>query len=147
MLHLSYAGLSFAIIATLTESSARGRVHRIFMARPLRALGLYSYALYVFHFPIAILIQKKLFSELPRTTGSALMPELRYIVVAGGMSFAAAWLSWHLFEKHFLKLKDRFRHPRVQAEQQGASALTTAAPTARSAAAADGPSAPHSSNT
>jgi peptidoglycan/LPS O-acetylase OafA/YrhL len=114
VLHLLHTGASAAMLAALVVSSPTSGLRRIFNAQPLRVLGLYSYALYVFHFPISIVVQQKLFPDLGRrASASALGIELRYLLVAGGISLLAAWLSWHLFEKRFLNLKDRFRSPPV----------------------------------
>jgi peptidoglycan/LPS O-acetylase OafA/YrhL len=64
---------------------------------PLRWLGKYSYAIYVLH-PLFIFTPIVSHGWPPRL---AFIPQ----VVA---SLLAAWLSWHLYEKHFLKLKRFF---------------------------------------
>ncbi len=75
----------------------------------LRTLGKYSYALYLCHGPVGTAVrvlynprhQPLLFeSSLPRT--------LIYALLTGLASLMVAFLSWHLFEKHFLKLKRHF---------------------------------------
>lgn len=40
--------------------------------------------------------------------GSETAAQLAFMAVAGSISFVLAWLSWRLFEKHFLEFKDRF---------------------------------------
>ncbi len=75
----------------------------------LRAAGKYSYALYLFHAP---LLHPLLFllpaQKLVAATGSELVGNLTFVVFFMVASFALALLSWHAFEKHWLKLKDRF---------------------------------------
>ncbi len=45
---------------------------------------------------------------LTSRTGSAVLGRLSFIVLATGISLVLAQLSWNLFEKHFVKLKDRW---------------------------------------
>lgn len=75
----------------------------------LRTAGKYSYALYLFHAP---LLHPLLFllpaQKLVAATGSELAGNLTFVVFFMGANFALALLSWHAFEKHWLKLKDRF---------------------------------------
>ena len=76
-------------------------------SRLLRFFGKYSYGLYVFHYPlIPVLI---LFFPMERITacfGSVFLGKIAYIAAAIAASLVLAMLSWHLYEKHFLKLKD-----------------------------------------
>lgn len=91
--------------AILSRDGAFGR--RCVESAFLRAWGKYSYAIYVIHYPLFALSSQKLIeagqSWLQTRWGYALF-------VVGGLacSFGLAWLSWHLFEKHFLSLKQRF---------------------------------------
>ncbi|MEO7368262.1 MAG: acyltransferase, partial [Gemmatimonadaceae bacterium] len=78
--------------------------------RPLLAAGKYSYAMYVFHLPLVIALdiaglQMRTFSGgNPPGIGAA----LAYSIVCSLLTFLAAFASWHLYEKHFLKLKRLF---------------------------------------
>jgi peptidoglycan/LPS O-acetylase OafA/YrhL len=101
----------FGSILTVVLTSSQGSVLKnLFSRRPLGLLGRYSYALYVFHHPIVILVRKKLFTvpELPTFFGSQLAGQFLFILIGGGISLLVALASWHLYEVHFLKLKDRF---------------------------------------
>jgi peptidoglycan/LPS O-acetylase OafA/YrhL len=73
---------------------------------PLRSLGKYSYAMYIFHNLI-----HKLLGEpwLVATFGKepALPVIFGYALVLLGVSYLLAYLSWHALEKHFLRLKRR----------------------------------------
>jgi len=72
--------------------------------------GKYSYGLYVFHNLVEPLFQTELFPrpELAALTGSRLLGGFMYMAVASGASVLIAYVSWHAYEKHFLKLKGRF---------------------------------------
>jgi peptidoglycan/LPS O-acetylase OafA/YrhL len=52
--------------------------------------------------------------SFPILLGSRLPVMLGFIVAASALSFGAAWLSWHLWEKHFLRLKSRFDYAAAQ---------------------------------
>lgn len=75
----------------------------------LTIFGKYSYAIYVIHFPIAV-YQREFFARIAErssestTLGLWVLSPLLGVLV----SFGLAQLSWHLLEKHFLKLKKRF---------------------------------------
>lgn len=78
-------------------------------SRPLRAAGKYSYGWYVFHYPIWTW-------SLGLATGWPLLHSFREslpfaptLIVANFVaSFGAAYASYHLYERHFLKLKKYF---------------------------------------
>jgi peptidoglycan/LPS O-acetylase OafA/YrhL len=80
--------------------------HRFLELTPLRLIGRYSYAMYVFHVPLINLL---ILSGLPR--GRILGMSLPYQIAFTGLvtvaSFAVAAVSWHVFEKHFIALKER----------------------------------------
>jgi peptidoglycan/LPS O-acetylase OafA/YrhL len=72
--------------------------------------GKYSYGLYVFN-RFLMLPAKRLFpaERLAGWLGSPLLGALAHVVLATAMTAVVAYMSWHLFEKHFLKLKRFFR--------------------------------------
>lgn len=80
------------------------------VSAPLRALGKYSYALYLFHVPINVILEPKLADMIVDTSvyGSLLFGQLLFIAIAGITSFVVAWLSWQLVEAPFLRLKALF---------------------------------------
>ncbi len=83
---------------------------RMFEWAPMRALGRYSYALYLFHYPITALVRDKVLppARMPVVWGSSLPSLLFFYLVAGSAALCAAVLSWHAYEKHFLRLKRFF---------------------------------------
>jgi peptidoglycan/LPS O-acetylase OafA/YrhL len=88
-------------------SSGRGR--KILAFPILRFFGTYSYALYVFHQPVALYLRALAVSpgEVPNRLHTLLAIPAVYFVLALTTSVVAALVSWHCWEKHFLKLKDR----------------------------------------
>jgi peptidoglycan/LPS O-acetylase OafA/YrhL len=89
---------------------------RLLNLGPLRALGKYSYGIYVYH-PLLIVFTGWLFKKLSTISliGEApVAPVLACkIAVIAGSTFGIAWLSWHLYEKRFLVLKRYFEYDRA----------------------------------
>lgn len=109
--------ISLFFTATIAHALAwPGRLRGWLGAAPLRAAGHYSYAMYVFHWPIAIFLARTygVRTALPSFPASAVASEALFFVVAGGTTLAISWLSWNLCEKHVLKLKSRFRDARAE---------------------------------
>jgi peptidoglycan/LPS O-acetylase OafA/YrhL len=103
--------LSAALIVIAIDPSRRvTRLSRFFQTRLMRVLGKYSYALYVFHFPLAIVLQRMGLTVLafPRVAGSSIPGAVAFTLIAMTISLSIALLSWHLYEKHFLRLKRFF---------------------------------------
>ncbi|MCB9909285.1 MAG: acyltransferase [Planctomycetes bacterium] len=80
---------------------------RIFSQRWLRFLGKYSYALYLWHGPADALVRHS-FQPTALVGGSRLPAQLAFVLAAFGVALLAALASWHLVEKHCLRLKRRF---------------------------------------
>jgi peptidoglycan/LPS O-acetylase OafA/YrhL len=82
-------------------------IGRLWNSRLLQFFGKYSYGLYVFHYLLLPLFRLWFpMQAIIDATGSVLLARLLFIAVSTAASVVAALLSWHLFEKHFLKLKD-----------------------------------------
>jgi peptidoglycan/LPS O-acetylase OafA/YrhL len=90
---------------------------RLLELTPLKSIGRYSYAIYIFHwllFPLLfqrLLPDKWVYAHLRYVPGAI----IRYCVFAS-LSYLCALLSWHAFEKHFLKLKRFFESRPVPTE-------------------------------
>ena len=81
---------------------------RIWQSRVLRFFGKYSYAMYVFQAPLIPLAASWLTMEqLAMSTGSLLAGRIIYIGLMTSITTAAAWLSWHVLEKHMLACRER----------------------------------------
>ena len=81
---------------------------RLESAAPLRAIGRYSYAMYVFHTPLHILLGLPLVAWITGVDAHSphgILFALAYFVGAVGVTFVAGFVSYHLLEKHFLVLK------------------------------------------
>ena len=80
---------------------------RVLSNAGLRSFGKYSYALYVVHQPLNLLLGKPWLAahgylDPPLWVG------LGYLVVLTAASYLLAFLSFHLIERHFLQLKRFF---------------------------------------
>jgi peptidoglycan/LPS O-acetylase OafA/YrhL len=76
----------------------------------LTCVGQYSYAIYVFHFSILAIIVRLVLHSYP---AAAALPDYVTkpgLAITGALiSLGVARISYELFEKHFLRLKDHFR--------------------------------------
>ncbi len=126
----SIIALTFAaLLAVALVATPGGRAERLFTLPPLRFLGRYSYALYLFHLQVALLMVNRMGKagwQLPLVAGSAIPSRLAFAAVGIGISLALAYASWHLYEQHFLKLK-RFFPYRARGERAEAPAVAAAA--------------------
>ena len=99
------------VVALCATPSSLARIVR---SRFLRFYGRYSYALYVIHLPVmSVLGHVGIYPDRLSVGGSDLLGELLYILIVTPIVTLLAWLSWHLLEKHFLKLKRHFVYDRV----------------------------------
>jgi peptidoglycan/LPS O-acetylase OafA/YrhL len=116
---VGFSVVAFMFGGLLVETlRPQGLVHRLCDSQTLRSLGLYSYALYVFHPSIRRFLLDKAFVDvqIPKLFGSQLLQELAVLAAGITLSFGAAWLSWHLYEKQFLKLKILFPYDAVRSD-------------------------------
>jgi peptidoglycan/LPS O-acetylase OafA/YrhL len=101
----------FGAILTLAVTAAPNTaLHRLCTHRFVAFFGRYSYALYLVHFQIAALITRGVNESggLGTVGGLELPAEVFVALVGIWCSVILAWLSWHLYEKQFLKLKALF---------------------------------------
>jgi peptidoglycan/LPS O-acetylase OafA/YrhL len=71
----------------------------------LRSVGKFSYAMYVFHIPLSILVGAPLLPALKRLGAGY---PVWYAIWIAACSYLAAMASYHLLEKHFLRAKRYF---------------------------------------
>ena len=107
---VGYTSISLAVAAVLLVVLAEpagwpSAVARALAWRPLRSAGRYSYAMYLFHFPLALLIGERVRAGL-EPLGQAAAPAFALIVIA--LSWALGAASYYGFERHFLRLKRYF---------------------------------------
>lgn len=128
-----YSVLAILCAALLVRTLGAGRgtvLHRLFSTRFMKFLGKYSYGLYVLHALFVPALERSSFFSVEALSvrwGSAFLGRLSYVVLASGIAMIAALLSWHLCEKHFLKLKRFFEYRRPA---KPGTAAATASPAA-----------------
>jgi peptidoglycan/LPS O-acetylase OafA/YrhL len=105
----SLLALLFASFLVLALTAARGSPTAVFRLRGLRALGRYSYAIYVFHHPLLIFVPPTVLVGLvagwPHAT---LWAHALYMLAVVALTLGLARLSWQLLEQPMLRWKDRF---------------------------------------
>jgi peptidoglycan/LPS O-acetylase OafA/YrhL len=106
--YTSFSAL-FALLIYESMKEENKIVNFIFGNRVLRFLGKYSYGFYIFHWPIFLLAEPYAYSIAKKiaSTGSTSTLVISAILatIAG---LIVSVISYHVFEKHFLKLKKHF---------------------------------------
>ena len=119
----SILGATAAAILVLATTAAVGSRLRVVLTHPaLRFFGRYSYGIYLIHGPLYLMWRTEPWYVRPRVLWGSQLPGafaalLTVVVVATGL----AMLSWHLYEKQFLKLKSHFPYDRRGAGQPAAA--------------------------
>lgn len=112
------AVFSGALLVGTMTAAADGIGTRVTHSTILRSFGKYSFALYLFHGHLNRWFEKIGIDVYGRGTlgdaGSILPKQLLYLLMAIGCSYLLAFLSWHLYEKHFLRLKSSFPSGRIR---------------------------------
>lgn len=96
--------LYVSLLAYVFLSSDRNPVKRFFSMSCLRGVGRVSYGMYLFHTPVMMIGVRMLYSyELPYL-------QAHLILLGGGLgvTYALAFMSYHLFEKRLLGLKKKY---------------------------------------
>jgi peptidoglycan/LPS O-acetylase OafA/YrhL len=100
-------GIAVFAVGSLATGESDGPVRRWFKARWLRAIGKYSYALYVVHLPIMCWLRARVPAHLVgRLTGGA--GRVGFLATGFIASLAIARVTWVLIEQPFLSLKRFF---------------------------------------
>lgn len=121
-LEMSLVLASAVVVLAVTRNL--GRLGDLLDSRPFMRLGLYSYAIYVLHDPLEMFMNLRgfTFEAVQRIIPQFLPAQLLYTAILMVLSVALSALSWELFEKHFLKLKSRFRYAPAEIETTGLAA-------------------------
>ena len=123
----AYTAISLLFGALLVRAIAApdaSRSARVLSSATLAAFGRYSYALYMIHIVVRNVFHGQLTQlegKLPTVLGSQLPAQVGVLLAGIGISYALAFASWHLFEKHFLALKRFFNYERPGAKRPSAS--------------------------
>jgi peptidoglycan/LPS O-acetylase OafA/YrhL len=105
--------LAAAAIIRFTAGSAPGTLQRVFSARVPRFFGKYSYGIYIWHYPIMILLARHGITIVALTAaiGTAAVANPLYVAINLGLAITAALVSWTLLERPMLGLKRYFEYP------------------------------------
>lgn len=98
-------GALFAVLIIFTLPS--NTKFRIGDSNVLSKLGLYTYGFYIYH-TLVINLLKRVFEKLYWDIDTAMWAVV-FVLVSFALSIGISMLSYHLFEKQFLKLKRYFR--------------------------------------
>ena len=90
------------------------RLLSVLRSRVLASVGRYSYGMYVFHMFFAIFAAAWV-KRIADSFGDARMIACALLMVA--LSYGLGFLSYHLYEKHFLQLGRRYFAPRESAQK------------------------------
>ena len=104
------ACIFFASIMVMAVGKPKGSfTYKLLTIPALSVLGKYCYALYLFNRPLVNIIQNSIFDPNKYATNWGLLPaQLFFTFLLTLFSLLLAIISWHLFEKHLLKLKKHF---------------------------------------
>ena len=104
------AAMFGSLLCIAIASRQQSLVSRSLLSPPLLVLGKYSYAAYLLHIPVNVLIHDLWFDPADATSlPAALAMQAAFYAVSLAGTLALSWFSWHAMEKHFLKLKDYFQ--------------------------------------
>jgi len=120
-----YSVIALGCVAVLVAAlEPESRVHRIFGWPWLRSLGKYSYGIYVLHIFVAHAVSTLTGRLLGTSLRIWLTPHLHSRPLAvlvefcfnAAVVFLAAFLSYHLYEVHFLRLKRYFGYGKTRSQ-------------------------------
>ncbi len=115
--NLRYILMNICSAATLLSATLfpSGWIARSLNRAFLKVLGKYSYGLYVYHVLLLWFLGKYIGDDFVyRYIHSPTLASLTVFVLSGIAVFAVAFLSWHLFEKQFLRLKKHFQYEKAR---------------------------------
>ncbi|GLC28159.1 acyltransferase family protein [Roseisolibacter agri] len=100
---------SGALLVLALDAPPGTRTARLFRHPAMRFFGQYSYGIYVFSGLVDVAMRGAVpfAAALPRVAGSQVPAATLVLVTAAGAATALAYVSYHLYEKHWLQLKRR----------------------------------------
>ncbi len=140
ILYPTMLAITFAALLTVVAGGPKDRwFPALLRSRFLTTFGTFSYALYLFHNPVQAALRDTLFrpTRFPTLWGSPVPGQLLFYVAATIPAVGLAWLSWHLYEKPWLRLKRFFPATEVPPP----APVTVANATSNSARATNSPDA------
>lgn len=109
---LSAALLLAAVATTTAADGTNSNLQRWFSQPWLRRTGLYSYTLYLVHYPLIVLAHRVGGRDM--FGGNRLAADVILGIAVGALSFTIAALSWHFLERPALSLRRRFPYADAQ---------------------------------
>lgn len=103
----SWLAVFYAVILLIALSDRNGLVAKILNSPILLKLGTISYGVYIFHELTTYLLHQLLLNQSPRI---ASLKELAVTMLSLVVTILAATLSYHYFEKPFLKIGKSYRY-------------------------------------
>jgi peptidoglycan/LPS O-acetylase OafA/YrhL len=96
-----------ALLAVVLNLSPSHWISRMFSVGFLRSFGKYSYAIYLAHLPLSALLRDSLYgpNQFLAISGSKLPGQILFYIFSIALIYAVAFASWHLWEKHFLRVR------------------------------------------
>jgi len=117
-MEIGYSGLAIIFAALVYRSAHRDSLpldhglltlwHRMLRTPLLGTIGKYSYGMYVFHKPLHDLFSAPLLSRLGLVPQGNVLHASVHLLAVTLCSFVVAWVSYNLYEVHFLRLKQHF---------------------------------------
>jgi peptidoglycan/LPS O-acetylase OafA/YrhL len=110
--YLAIAGYTtFAVVFGLLVNEGVEKqdsvINRLLSFQPFRFFGIISYSLYIFHWPLYLMMTPALTRWSDQNIGF-INPSIFASIIATTLSVLLAWVSFNFFEKRFLAVKKRF---------------------------------------
>lgn len=100
--------LALLFAALVAKATTQGTTYHLFLHPALRRMGRYSYGMYILHWPILTFVHTVVLRQGFRIEATSGLGHILVFPLLLGLTFGSAFLSFHLFEKHFLALKRQF---------------------------------------
>jgi peptidoglycan/LPS O-acetylase OafA/YrhL len=106
----TFLAVCFALVTLAAAIADAAQVARlpVLRSRLLRTFGKYSYAIYVFHKPLHDFVGVPLLAHFGLDFSRSVAGTIVYVICGLAVSYAAAVVSYYIFERHFLRLKAYF---------------------------------------
>jgi peptidoglycan/LPS O-acetylase OafA/YrhL len=96
-------------VALAIDASPRSRFAAALRSRPLIFFGKYSYGIYIYHFLIFTWLRSALpLDTLARVVGPGFPSVLAHVMICLCLTVAVSWMSWQVYERHFVAAKKYF---------------------------------------